>query len=197
MRDLQDEARGFFVHAPRRVFLVGLHGLPVSRAGEIERVKEIRQWRGVAPHSGPGWTEYTKGPCPGVTADAIGGEMGDCGVCLSGYDGECEFFHQEIRTARKPHVCSECGKPIPVGEKYEHASGQSDDELWDCDTCLICAEIAEAFYCDGRTFGGWLWENMADVMGELTTGCLDCLQTANAKAELMRRWNEWRFRTKP
>ncbi len=120
--------------------------------------------------------------------------MSDCGVCLSGYDGESEFCHEEIRTARKLHVCSECNKRIEIGEKYEHASGKSEGDFWSEDTCLICAEIANAFYCDGRWFGGILWESMEDVFSQMTTGCLDRLETAAAKAELVRRWNEWKFR---
>lgn len=121
--------------------------------------------------------------------------MSDCGVCLTGYDdcGDTEFIRTEIRKARKPHMCSECGKVIPVGEKYEHADGKTDGDFWGYDTCLICAEIADAFYCDGRWFGGMLWEGMEEVFGKLTTGCLERLTTAAAKAELMRRWNKWRF----
>ncbi len=32
---------------------------------------------------------------------------------------------------------------------------------------------------------------------EMTTGCLDRLTSAAAKAELMRRWNEWKFKAVP
>jgi len=123
--------------------------------------------------------------------------MSDCGVCLSGWDGDSynEFCDQKIRKARKPHTCSECKKPISPGERYEHAVGKSDGDMWAFDTCLACAEIAEAFYCDGRLFGGMLWEEMREtVFPHMTTGCLDRLFTAAAKAELLRRWNEWKFR---
>lgn len=120
--------------------------------------------------------------------------MSDCGVCLTGYDGDSEFFRTEIRKARKPHICSECEKGIQPGEKYEHATGKSDGDLWAFDTCLVCAEIAETFYCEGRLFGGMLWEEMGEYAFEhMTTGCLDRLTTAAAKAELVRRWNEWKF----
>ncbi len=118
--------------------------------------------------------------------------MGDCGVCLSGWDGDSEFCKTEIRKARKPHICSECNKQIVPGEKYEHAGGKSDGDLWSFDTCVVCAEIAETFYCEGRLFGGMLWEQMNDVMESITTGCLERLTTAAAKAELMRRWQEWK-----
>lgn len=121
--------------------------------------------------------------------------MSDCGICLTGFDdGGCsEFIHTKIRKARKPHRCSECQKEIPISERYEHAVGKTDGDIWAYDTCLVCAEIAEAFYCDGRWWGGMLWEQMEEVIPEMTTGCLNRLTTAAAKAELIRRWNEWMF----
>lgn len=131
--------------------------------------------------------------------------MGDCNVCISGYDGDGEFCKIVQRKARKPHTCSECGKIISIGDKYEHATGKSDGYMWAFDTCLICAEIAETFYCDGRLFGGMLWEEMEEVafedmttgcLGMLSTGCLGMLSTAAAKQELVRRWSEWKFGTK-
>ena len=121
--------------------------------------------------------------------------MSDCGVCIGVEpDGTCDFFVQEIRKARKPHRCCECNKEIQIGERYEHARGKFYGEMWNSDTCLICAEIAEAFYCNGRMFGGELWQDMDDceVWQGMTTGCLDRLKTASAKAELMRRWQEWK-----
>jgi hypothetical protein len=121
--------------------------------------------------------------------------MSDCGVCLSGYDGDSEFCRTEVRKARKTHACCECNKEIAKGEKYEHATGKSDGDMWAFDTCLICAEIADTFYCDGRLFGGCLWEQMEEIaFPEMTTGCLERLTSAAAKAELVNRWNEWKFR---
>jgi hypothetical protein len=122
--------------------------------------------------------------------------LSDCGVCLySECDGISEFFDCEVRTARKPHRCIECGKQIQPQEKYEYARGKFDGDFWDAHTCLPCAEIADAFYCDSRVYGGGLWENMEYVMGELTTSCFDKLQTPEAKAELRKRWMEWKFQT--
>jgi hypothetical protein len=119
---------------------------------------------------------------------------GDCGVCIGGsIDEVCEFIHIQDRKARKPHKCCECGKEIVKGEKYEHARGKCEGEMWSSETCLVCREIAEAFYCDGRMFGGELWEEMEYAYEAMTTGCLDRLTTVAAKTELMRRWNEWKF----
>jgi len=121
--------------------------------------------------------------------------MGDCGVCLSGYDGDSSFCHIEIRKERKSHRCSECEREIMRGEKYEHATGKSDGDLWSFDTCLLCAEIADTFYCEGRLFGGMLWDEMQEIaFPVMNTACLDRLETAAAKTFLLKRWSEWKFR---
>lgn len=120
--------------------------------------------------------------------------MSDCGVCLSGGgDGETEFIHSRIVRAGKEWFCCECGVAIPKGQSYEYAAGKTDGDFWNCKTCLLCAEIANAFYCNGRWYGGTLWEAMDDVFGQLTTGCLEKLQTAAAKQFLIDRWRDWKF----
>lgn len=116
--------------------------------------------------------------------------MSDCGVCLSGFDGQSDFVNVVRRVSRKSRRCCECSKTIAVGETYEASSGKSEGDFWSFATCLICAEIADAFYCDGRIFGGCLWDDMDNVLSEMTTGCLNRLRTAAAKAELLRRWRE-------
>jgi hypothetical protein len=121
--------------------------------------------------------------------------VSDCGVCIySDCDeyGYSDFCYVDVRKARKPHRCCECGKQIEAGEKYEHSRSKFDGDFSSCDTCLICVEIGEAFYCDGRMIGGGLWDNMDYVMDRLTTSCFDKLKTPEAKAELRRRWIEWK-----
>ena len=120
--------------------------------------------------------------------------MGDCGVCIYNDDAvHVEFFHDEIRKAAKVHVCCECNKPILKGQRYEYASGKCEGDLWSAKTCLICAEIADAFSCDGRLYGGNLWDAMSELYGGMNISCFDRLTTVAAKEELRRRWNEWRF----
>jgi hypothetical protein len=118
--------------------------------------------------------------------------MSDCGVCLSSdFADDCsgEFFDVRVITARKHHNCSECFRPIVPGQRYEYAAGKWDGEFHGIKTCLICAEIAEAFYCDGRLYGGsQLWENMSYIWRELTTSCFDKLKTPEAKAYLREWW---------
>jgi len=119
--------------------------------------------------------------------------MSDCGACLySEEDGYSEFCHISIRKARKPHRCCECLKTIMPGDKYEHYWGKYDGDTCAINTCIICAEIADAFYCDSRVYGGGLWDGMHYIMPELTVACFDRLSSPEAKAELQRRWMKWK-----
>jgi hypothetical protein len=118
--------------------------------------------------------------------------MSDCGVCLATYDCDAVFLGWQIRRCRKPKHCAECGHPILEGELYEYAKGITDGEWWSQNTCLVCKEIGEAFYCDGRCFGN-LWEEMHDqVFPALTVSCFDKLKTPQAKADLQARWLAWK-----
>lgn len=118
--------------------------------------------------------------------------MSDCGVCVyADYDGNNEFFSERIQKAAKPYRCCECGKTIPVGQRYTYACGKFDGDFRSVRTCLICDEIADAFCCDGRIFGQ-LWAGMHEVMGALTTACFERLKTPEAKADLRVRWMRWK-----
>jgi hypothetical protein len=113
---------------------------------------------------------------------------------LTGFDDiVTEFFTSKDVRARKPHKCYECDRTIEVGETYQRCSMKCDGELGSYCTCLTCAEIRHAFYCEYETIGDF-WSQMRDyVFPEMTTGCLDKLKTPEAKKELLRRWNEWKF----
>ena len=122
--------------------------------------------------------------------------MGDCGVCLSyGGDNECLGYRRIICKAGQEWHCSECGCAIPKGQKYELASwfyADRSDGSGNCKTCLICAEIAEAFMCGGRWHSNSFWDHMESAFPKLTTSCFDRLTTVEAKSELRRRWMEWK-----
>lgn len=131
--------------------------------------------------------------------------MSDCGVCLSYDESSCDFFIDEwdIVTSPDDHKCSECGTTVKAGERIERASVMRDgdedlegnerephdDDVW---TCVICAEIADAFYCNGRMFGGTLWDSLYEVHEGLNHSCFNKLKTPEAKAELQRRWMKWK-----
>lgn len=123
--------------------------------------------------------------------------MSDCGVCIySDCNSYCDpsgFQDVRIHKARKEHRCCECGEVIRIGQRYERYAGKHEGEFCSIDTCLPCAEIADAFYCDGRLYGGGLWESMSYVMSELTTSCFDKLTTPEAKEFLRQRWIKWKF----
>jgi hypothetical protein len=109
-----------------------------------------------------------------------------------------------IVTLEHNQKCSEChgivlaGTPIEQADWYEDWDDlDEDDEPKTKDpiyTCTVCAEIAKAFYCggDGRMYGGGLWDDMSEVMGDLNSACFDRLKTPAAKAELQRRWIAWK-----
>jgi hypothetical protein len=125
--------------------------------------------------------------------------MSDCGVCIGGYDcdGYPEFSDFSWPKARKEHKCGDCNKTIPKGEKYQRWAGKFDGEMFTEKRCAICVEIRDAFTCtESDQTGppnGELWSDIAEYMfPHLTTACFDKLQTPEAKAELRRRWMEWR-----
>ena len=54
---------------------------------------------------------------------------------------EPDFYRREIRTARKRHLCEECGGQILPGEKYEYVSGCWEGYLSVFKTCERCHDI--------------------------------------------------------
>jgi hypothetical protein len=121
--------------------------------------------------------------------------MSECGVCVGDFDGEgFEFSTKTYPVARKEHRCHECLKTIVPGQKYERVVGAFDGSIETYKTCLVCAEIIDAFSCNGRTFGGFFWSDLFDddCWKAVTTGCLNKLETPEAKAEFQRRWMEWK-----
>ncbi len=119
--------------------------------------------------------------------------MSDCGVCLS---SGCDFDGNEFErgsVVNKTRVkCCECEQFIPKGIEHEKARWRNDDMRWEtAHTCPICAEIAWAFFCDGRLYF-CLWESLEQVASELTTACFNKLKTPEAKKELQRRWMDWK-----
>jgi len=123
--------------------------------------------------------------------------VGDCGVCIGGYDGCDELdedtYYQRYVTIKRNCKCFECGETITAGTKHQQCGGTYEGVLKNWRFCLICAEIADAFCCDGRMFGT-LWESVEeDLLPRLTTGCFTKLKSTAAKQRLMDRWYEWKF----
>lgn len=129
--------------------------------------------------------------------------MSDCGFCLYNDMDDWDFQIDDVSnvTLDRCEKCCECKRAILAGNLIEEAScydNEDDDENGDpipphepVYTCLVCAEISIAFYCDGRVWGG-LWEAMSEVFDGLNSSCFDRLTTPEAKAELRRRWMKWK-----
>jgi RNase P subunit RPR2 len=60
--------------------------------------------------------------------------------CVCDYDQQPRFYNCVIRTARKPHICDECGGPILPGDKYEFVSGRWE-YVYTFKTCERCRDI--------------------------------------------------------
>lgn len=117
----------------------------------------------------------------------------DCGFCISVDldDGGYEDYRNGIAVAEVEKKCCECNTVIHVGDTFEWARGVLEDEEHSHSTCLVCAEIADAFCCDGRRHGT-LWEALENTIDQdetiITTACYARLKTAAAKLELQRFW---------
>ena len=121
--------------------------------------------------------------------------MSECGVCIGGedYDGVCEFQDFSHPRARKEYLCGECHKTIQPGDKYQKFVGKFDGDFFCEKTCEVCAEIRDCLSCGTSPAFGEMWGEIRDyVFPSMTTSCFDKLETAEAKAELRRRWMEWK-----
>lgn len=86
--------------------------------------------------------------------------MSECPCFYSGA-GECmpSAYRDTWRKARKAHRCCECGETIEPGARYLDTTGVWEGGPNRYRTCEGCAEIREAFNCDGWIFGE-LWDAM-------------------------------------
>ena len=123
--------------------------------------------------------------------------MGCADVCLDhGYDEINEFFSQRKQTARKQWQCAECSGKITPGERYEYSAGKCDGFMFDERTCLLCAEIRDAFVCGSFVFGS-LWESIYEAIfprwgEEGPYDCLMKLKSGEAKDFIQRQYSEWK-----
>lgn len=60
--------------------------------------------------------------------------------CACNYDSP-EFYHREIRKARKQHQCEECSGYILPGERYEHVRGKWNGDVDTFKTCERCVDL--------------------------------------------------------
>lgn len=119
----------------------------------------------------------------------------DCGFCIATYvdEGGLDDYSVKFDVASEPIECYECTHQIAAGEGCEIATGVQDDgSPFRCVTCLDCADVAKAFCCESRMHGS-LWADLEasiDYGAKITTGCLNKLTRASAKAKVRDLWNE-------
>ena len=63
--------------------------------------------------------------------------------CYCDYGDPPEFYHKQMRHARKLHRCSECSRAITAGENYEHVWGKWDASPETFRTCQRCLALKE------------------------------------------------------
>jgi len=87
-----------------------------------------------------------------------------CDCSIDPYDYEAaDVCREETLTARKEHVCSECGSTIPPGDQYERVTGMWDGYWSTYKTCLTCVRIRRDYCPSGWIYGelrSHLWECM-------------------------------------
>jgi len=65
---------------------------------------------------------------------------------------------QRTRTARKPHVCYECRRPIEPGMEYEFHTHFGPDYILNFKVCPRCNDLGESFQTMGFCwYFGELW----------------------------------------
>ena len=79
-------------------------------------------------------------------------------------------FRETNPTARKKHLCCECGSEIDPGEKYWRVSGLWDD--WQTfKTCEVCQKIKEMAY---KKYDCIAFECLYETIGSEFEGCMKC-----------------------
>lgn len=82
-------------------------------------------------------------------------------VCACDYADETyQVWWQDVVTARKQHVCCECGETIEPGQKYESYRGLYDGYFNTHKTCIPCRDIRDSL-CSS-----WMFETLREVVFE-------------------------------
>lgn len=121
--------------------------------------------------------------------------MSDPCCCLtSDFDADHQdFYHEEMRVARKEHRCRECGKTIKPRERYNRATGKTGNHIWSNATCVICDEVRKHFYCYGGWLFGALWDDVREQLFEngFRFECMKGL-SIEAREALLNDWRRWK-----
>lgn len=81
--------------------------------------------------------------------------------------GSPSFYRIEMRKAHKPHKCTECREPIPVGATHQYYVCKEDGSLFTSRTCERCADLRESYIAMGYcVYEGSLWEDHLEQLQE-------------------------------
>lgn len=95
-------------------------------------------------------------------------------ACYCDYDDPPAFYHKETRKARKPHKCTECGRAIMPGERYEHIRAKWDsipDVVRTCPRCLDLKRWVEAHVPCVCWYHHAIRDNAAEAIHEYMHEC--------------------------
>lgn len=99
-----------------------------------------------------------------------------CSCVYVGDGGDhAEFSTVKIQTARKTHICSDCGEAIIPSENYEYVSGLWNGDFQVYKTCGICLELRRVFFCEGWICGEirqFLWDHVCEMRGQISEDCI-------------------------
>lgn len=86
-------------------------------------------------------------------------------MCMADYCDEwAKVSEVNVRTARKRHLCLECGRDIQPGEQYENARLLFDDLGWS--TLKTCAHCMAARTFLSKVCGNWVYECVHEDLRE-------------------------------
>jgi len=84
-----------------------------------------------------------------------------------------DVYKEKRPIARVQHTCSECGKPIYKGERYELVDMVYDGTWIHCKTCVYCLAVRDLMVSRLTCFC-WahkgLWEEVYQTLSDLAPG---------------------------
>lgn len=109
-----------------------------------------------------------------------------CEIEIDTRDCGPSFVSISMRTAKKDHLCFECGDVIKKGTRYEKTSGVWDGTFATFKTCRGCLSLREEFFRSAYYYGR-IWGDFRtyvdEVGAEISEKCLSNLTpTAREKA---------------
>ena len=84
-------------------------------------------------------------------------------MCMIDLGDAPQLYRQEMRKARKEHLCEECTRAILVGESYRRSFSVQDGSASTFRTCRHCV-VAQDWLAENC--GGWMFSMCLEEMRE-------------------------------